>query len=344
MTLEARLRTIARRDPVLWRMLTCARALALPDWRIVSGAIYNSVWNALTLRPAGYGIKDVDLFYFDRDTSWEAEDREIRRTAATCPATPPFEVRNQARVHLWFERHFGYPIAPFRSTDHAIANFAAITHAVGLRLEPDGQLDVCAPFGLEAIFGLRMVPNPAHPNKATYEAKALRCKSLWPEITIEPWPDRPKIAEAGSTTDWTEVLGLLQRAFEGMDGRIDPPSSLHRMDAADLRTKSTEETCLLAHAGDRLSGCIFCKQGDDHLYISKLAVDPAQQSRGIGRALIEAVAGRARAHGLGALELQTRIELTENHAAFARCGFEKIATTSHPGFDRPTSVTMRRAL
>ena len=43
----------------------------------------------------------------------------------------------------------------------------------------------------------------------------------------------------------------------------------------------------------------------------------------------------------GMLELETRIELTENHAAFARMGFIKTAETSHEGFDRTTSIVMR---
>ena len=186
---EARLTEILLADPLMREALEAARALDLPDWQIVSGAIYNTVWNALTGRPSGHGIKDIDLFYFDLDTSWEAEDWIIRRAAEVFPPEPPVEVRNQARVHLWFEDHFGYAIPPLRSTAVSIANFAAITHAVGVRLNADGNLAVCAPYGLDAIFGLRMVPNPGHPNRVTYEAKAARCKALWPELEIEPWPE-----------------------------------------------------------------------------------------------------------------------------------------------------------
>ena len=48
---------------------------------------------------------------------------------------------------------------------------------------------------------------------------------------------------------------------------------------------------------------------------------------------------RARALGLPVLELQTRVELTENHAAFRALGFAQTGATAHPGFDRPTSLT-----
>ena len=228
---EKRLRNILLGDPVMSRALDRAMDLDLPDWKIVSGAVYNTVWNALTGKPSGYGIKDIDLFYFDPDTSWEAEDREIKRAEALFPPNPPVEVRNQARVHLWYEGKFGYAIPPLASTDHSIANFAAITHAVGVSLDSEGAFQVCAPYGLEAIFDLRMVPNPGHPNRVTYEAKAARAKEMWPEITVEPWSTGPEIIEANEITDWCEVLALLHRAFAFMDGRIDPPSSLHQIDA-----------------------------------------------------------------------------------------------------------------
>ena len=56
-------------------------------------------------------IRDYDLFYFDdSDLSWEAEDRAIRRCAALfADLGVTVELRNQARVHLWYEMRFGHP-------------------------------------------------------------------------------------------------------------------------------------------------------------------------------------------------------------------------------------------
>ena len=59
--LERELTAIVRADPGLMKVLTTVRALGLPDWRLVSGAVYQAAWNARTGRPAGYGIKDYDL-------------------------------------------------------------------------------------------------------------------------------------------------------------------------------------------------------------------------------------------------------------------------------------------
>jgi hypothetical protein len=176
-------------DPLIRKALTRARTFALPDWRIVSGALYNSIWNALTMRPSGYGIKDIDLFYFDEtDLSYDAENDVIEAGAAIFSDTPvPVEIRNQARVHLWFPARFGRSCPRYASSDHSIEHFASKTHAVGVRLHDDDSLDLTAPFGLDDIFSFRVTPNRAIDNRATHEEKAARAKRQWPEITIIPW-------------------------------------------------------------------------------------------------------------------------------------------------------------
>ncbi len=174
--------------PELRHVLEIARDLDLPEWRIVAGALYNRIWNHLTARPAMHGIKDIDLIYFDPDTSWEAEDRVISAGTVAFPAEPPVEIRNQARVHLWYEDHFGIPYPKLTRADQAIDHYACLTHCVGLRLERDGRLDLYAPHGLEMIYQMRLVPNPILPNRETHARKGARQKTHWPELTIEPWP------------------------------------------------------------------------------------------------------------------------------------------------------------
>ena len=185
--LAARLDAILHASPRLMRVLTIARDLRLPDWRIVSGAVYQTVWNALTGRAPDYGIKDFDLFYFDAaDLSYGAEDVVIRRAAAAFPRelSPLVEVRNQARVHLWFEDHFGEPYAPLACTDEAIARFVSPVFAVGVRLMGDGRLDVCAPFGLDDLFAMHVRPNPARPLARGWSKVTQSAKMRWPELTI----------------------------------------------------------------------------------------------------------------------------------------------------------------
>ena len=189
--LEARLAAIVRADPGLMQVLTTVRGLDLHDWRVFSGAVYQSVWNAVTGRPAGYGIRDYDLGYFDPDTSWDAEDAVIKRVAAAF--APPFrdmvEVRNQARVHLWFENKFGEPYEPLTGTDEALARFVAPAFAVGVRLEDDDTISVAAPFGLEDVFSLTLRPNPNRPLARGWDKAVANATARWPELTIiQPEP------------------------------------------------------------------------------------------------------------------------------------------------------------
>ena len=185
----AELERIVRADLHLMDLLCTAREINLAQCRVVAGCIYQSVWNVLTGRPRGTGINDYDLTYFDAsDISEGAEKAFEKSVQSRLPAFPaPIEVRNQARVHLWFEEYFGIAYPPLRSADEAITRYASATHAVGIRLLKDDQLDVFAPFGLEDIFAMVIRPNYALPNRETHERKAARAKSMWPEVTIVPW-------------------------------------------------------------------------------------------------------------------------------------------------------------
>ena len=184
--LEMRLVEIVRADPGLMHVLTTVRGLGLNDWRVFSGAVYQSVWNAVAGRPAGYGIRDYDLGYFDPDVSWDAEDEVIKRVAATFdePFRTMVEVRNQARVHLWFEGKFGEPYDALTGTDEALSRFVAPAFAVGVRLEDDGAISVAAPFGLRDVFDMVLRPNPGRPLAKGWARTVGNAIARWPELTI----------------------------------------------------------------------------------------------------------------------------------------------------------------
>jgi len=182
-----RLTAILRATPLLMHVLKTARDLALWDWLVFSGAVYQPVLNHLTGRPLDYGIRDYDLAYFNAsDLSYEAEDRVIRRVRAAFdePLRSMVEVRNQARVHLWFEAKFGEAYSPLSCTAEALERFTSATFAIGARLEPDDRLHIEAPFGLSDLFTLRVRPNPRR--KTAGFARA--CDNVlrrWPELTVE---------------------------------------------------------------------------------------------------------------------------------------------------------------
>ena len=135
------------------------------------------------------GIRDYDLFYFDDcDTSWDAEDRVIRVCAEVFgDLGVPVEVRNQARVHLWYPDRFGVTVEPFRTCEDGIDSFAMTTCCVATR-RVEGVWRTYAPHGFADLYNLVLRPNPVRATRAVYEAKAGRWQGLWPDLQVLPWP------------------------------------------------------------------------------------------------------------------------------------------------------------
>ncbi|MGW5361662.1 nucleotidyltransferase family protein [Actinopolymorpha pittospori] len=185
------LREILTHNDVLLDVLQRSATLDLPNWYLTAGCVVQTVWNSLTGREPTAGIKDYDVFYFDdSDLSWEAEDVVIRRGAEVFGTGSPtqVEIRNEARVHLWYADRFGVSYPAYTSTEDAIDSFPAGTCCVGVRLGPEpDRWRVYAPRGLSDLFGLVVRPNPGRAPREVYEAKCVRWKQEWPELTILPW-------------------------------------------------------------------------------------------------------------------------------------------------------------
>ena len=177
--------SLALRNPVNAAIADELFRLALPDAWIVSGCLVQTVWNVQTDRAVDYGIADYDVFYFDPDISWEAEDAVIRKLADACEGLgAKVEARNQARVHLWYGEKHGLPYPPLQSSAEGIDRFLTKTTRVGIRRTREGY-DVYALDGFDDVAGMIVRPNPgANFSAANYAKKAARWKALWPEITV----------------------------------------------------------------------------------------------------------------------------------------------------------------
>ncbi|MBO6634283.1 nucleotidyltransferase family protein [Parvibaculum sp.] len=181
---EERFIELALTNEVNREILQRLPSLGLADAWLVSGSLFQTVWNGLTGRAPGYGIKDYDIFYFDADTSWEAEDIAIRRCAELfADVGADVELKNQARVHLWYEEKFGTAYPPLHSSCEGIDRFLAPACMVGIA--PD--MTVYAPCGFADIETMTIRPNRALNFSAErYAEKADRWKEKWPELTVLP--------------------------------------------------------------------------------------------------------------------------------------------------------------
>ena len=174
---------LVRRNPVNAAILDRLPALGAPQAHLVAGCLFGAVWNAQAGRPPGENVNDYDLFYYDSDPSYGAEDAVIRRAAQLfANLGVKVEVRNQARVHLWFEQKFGQTRPPIESVLQGIEQFLVRCTCLGIN-EHGG---LYAPCGLEELEAGILRPNPLNAdNGRLYAEKAESYRRRWPWLRTE---------------------------------------------------------------------------------------------------------------------------------------------------------------
>ena len=185
---QARLIGIIEETDWFREVLHAVEPLFDVPWCIGAGVLAGLVWNRQTGRPSHHGIKDIDIVYFDpADLSAAGEAaREGAVQRSLPPGCPPADVKNQARVHLWYEQAFGYPIAPYTSLADALATWPTTATALGVTAR-QGALKVIAPFGLADLFALRVRANKRQITEPIFAAKAARWRTAWPELDVIDW-------------------------------------------------------------------------------------------------------------------------------------------------------------
>ena len=173
-------------NPVNHTILERLPELGVAQPWLVAGCVYGAAWNRLAGRPAGENVKDYDIFYWDDDPSWQAEDAVIRRAAELfADLRVPLELKNQKRVPLWYQAKFGMPYPPVASAADAIGLFPVACTCVGLGSGPDGGLALHAPFGVAEVYAGILRPNPhcpSPPERVREKAESYRAR--WPWLRI----------------------------------------------------------------------------------------------------------------------------------------------------------------
>ena len=170
---------IIAQDPVGMKQLRAARALALPDWCIAAGFVRNRVWDHLHDISPPREPPDIDVLYYDAaDLSKEREAEYEKRLDALLPG-PLWQVRNQARMHVWKD------VPQHRDTADSMTYWLETVTAVGVRLEADDSLTVIAPLGVDDLVNMHCRPTPfGRMRRHEYEARiaAKRWRELWPKV------------------------------------------------------------------------------------------------------------------------------------------------------------------
>jgi len=161
--------------------------LGLPDAMLVGGCLFQTVWNVKSGKAPDADIKDYDLFYFDAsDLSAEAETAiNIRIAQQFADLGVEIEVANQARVHLWYESHFGQRRAPLRSVKEGVDGFLMPCTCVGISVDPARRAQLYAPHGLEDLYNGVVRLNPWIDQPELFARKAASYLGRWPWLRVQ---------------------------------------------------------------------------------------------------------------------------------------------------------------
>lgn len=154
-----------------------------------AGAIAQTVWNVLTNRSIDYGIDDLDIIYFNSVNIEENCESKVIEYLNKSIGTFPFkiDVKNEARVHLWYKQKFGYDIKPYHSAESAIDTWPTTATSVGIRKVSERGWEIYAPFGLDDLFEMNVVANNRQITEKIYNNKVLKWINKWPELNVVPW-------------------------------------------------------------------------------------------------------------------------------------------------------------
>lgn len=183
---EQELRTIIYENNWFMKVLRTVRESSLPDWFVGAGVIRSMVWDHLHGYTSPTLLKDVDVVYFDLINLGQEHDRLYLGQLASKLPDVPWEVTNQAAVHLWFHEYFGYAVLPLGSCEEAISTWPETATSIGVRLLLNNELYIFAPFGLEDLFNMTLRRNPKRVTLELFRRRVVEKKiSLkWPKVKV----------------------------------------------------------------------------------------------------------------------------------------------------------------
>jgi len=152
----------------------------------------------------------------------------------------------------------------------------------------------------------------------------------------------PDISLARCGAEAAETVHRLTQAAFADYARLDPPSGAGREALETVAADLSRHGGALAFVGGRPLGCLRLEIGAEELHVRWVAVDPASQRGGVGRALMRWAEAEARRRGFGRVTVGVRLALTGNLAFYRRLGYRQTAVHSHPGYDRPTWALLEK--
>ncbi len=183
------LEEILFKNKTLKEILTRLEKSNLKNYYVGAGAINQTIFNYLHNFKIDANIKDYDIIYYDEDLSYEKENLVIKYIKELLKDIDvDVDIKNEARVHLWYNKKYNDNRKPYTSLEDAISRWGTTITCIGVRLE-DGNLIVDAPYGLNDLFNMIIRPVKIDFKEEDYNKKVEKWKKNWPKLTIIPWKE-----------------------------------------------------------------------------------------------------------------------------------------------------------
>lgn len=181
--------SILKQNNDLMLILDYLVELNLPNFYIAAGSIFQTIWNYYDNKPLNYGIKDIDIIYYDsnnisKESEKELEDKIVEHFKML---NYEFDIHNEARMHLWKKENENKDINQYKNSEDAINQWIATVHSVGIT-KINENIKVYAPYGLSDIFSktIRPIKHKAN-SKELYDKKVASWKTRFNNLNIIEW-------------------------------------------------------------------------------------------------------------------------------------------------------------
>ncbi len=178
--LENKLIEIIENDEWMTDVLKIVRDLNLHDCWIGAGFVRNKIWDKKHGKNRTE-LNDIDIIYFDKSNSTKEYDLQIENKLKKLNSKLNWSVKNQSRMHI----RNGHK--QYTDCNEAVSFWPETATSIAVRLSFENQIEYIAPYGLEDLFNLLVIPTPKF-DLTVYNSRIekKRWKEKWSKLEIKP--------------------------------------------------------------------------------------------------------------------------------------------------------------
>ena len=182
---------ILKKNKELMDILDFIYELRLPNFYIAAGSVFQTIWNYYDNKPLNYGIKDIDVIYYNKDDlSVDTDINYFNLINDYCinqGYNYEIDVSNEARMHLWKKEKYNIDVEQYVNSEDAINKWIATVHAIGITKKNE-KIKIYAPYGLSDIYSKTIRPiKHKYNTKEIYDKKANGWNERFSDLNIIEW-------------------------------------------------------------------------------------------------------------------------------------------------------------